>query len=119
MNAETDINFTFKLMDVFNKEQPVEETIEYFYKIVRQLQPANVFYEKAVLPIMNSKLGWFDFKSHGIDSKLYNLMYFIPIGNKALHGVFNCRYEKVQIWKPIALIVLSSLESEKWKGELK
>lgn len=117
MNTESDINFTFRLIDLPNKEKTVEEMIDYFYQIVRQIQPANVFYEKEILPIMDSKLGWFDFKSHGIDCKLYNLMYFIQIGEKALHGIFNCRYSQAQSWKPVALMVLSSLESEKWKGE--
>lgn len=117
-NVEGDINFTFKLLEFPQKEQSLEQIIHYFYQVIRKIQPANVFYEKEFLPIMGKKLGWFDFKSHAIDCKLYNLMYVIPIKDKLLHGIFNCPYAKAKVWKPVALSVISSLESEDWKGEM-
>ena len=118
MNVESDINFTFKLLEFPHAEQNLEQIIHYFYQVIQKTQPANVFYEKDFLPIMGKKLGWFDFKSHGIDQKLYNLMYVIPIKDKLLHGIFNCPYAKSKVWKSVALSVISSLESEDWKEEV-
>ena len=110
MNVESDINFTFKLLEFPQTEQSLEQIIQYFYQVIQKTQPANVFYEKNFLPIMGKKLGWFDFKSHAIDCKLYNLMYLLPIGRKFLHGIFNCPLSEVDLWKPVVLQVIHSIE---------
>lgn len=50
--------------------------------------------------------GWFDFKSHGVDENIYNIMYCLPIGGKAMHGVFDCPITAAELWKPCVLEVI-------------
>ena len=37
-------------------------------------------------------------------------MYLLPIGRKFLHGIFNCPLSEVDLWKPVVLQVIHSIE---------
>ena len=37
-------------------------------------------------------------------------MYLLPIGGKFLHGIFNCPLSEVDLWKPVVLQVIHSIE---------
>lgn len=110
MNEQSDINFTFSILEVELKSENVQELNEGFYHIIKKAQPANVFYEKKLEEMKDTVAGWFDFKSHGLDQKLYNLMYCIPIEGKLLHGIFNSPIQDAEAWKPIVLQVIHSIK---------
>ena len=66
----------------------------------------NTYYEKKAEPLGENKIGWFDFKSHGLD---HNVMYCTPIDGKMLHGIFNSPIELAEVWKPVVLQVMQSI----------
>ncbi|BCJ92613.1 hypothetical protein acsn021_01820 [Anaerocolumna cellulosilytica] len=110
-NEEGDINFTFNLLEEVDFETKfVKEAKDGLYNIIKRLQPANVFYESKEEEIADTLVGWFEFKSHGLDCKIYQLMYCMPIGGKMLQGIFNCKYADSKLWKPIFLQVMKSIQ---------
>ena len=117
-NEVTDINFTFSLVEQPLTNDKVESITGYIYQVFQTLQPVNDYFEKKVEHVGALSMGWFDFKSHGIDDTIYNLMFYIPIGGKTLQGIFNCRMSVSELWKPVALQVMQSVKDlSMQKGE--
>lgn len=109
-NEIGDINFTFSLLEEKLENNQVEKVKDGLVLILKRAYPANIFYENKIEKKKDKIIGWFDFKSHGIDQKLYNLMYLLPIEGKFLHGIFNCPLSEVDLWKPVVLQVIHSIE---------
>lgn len=96
-NDDATVNFTFSLYEAdFNSKQ-IEKTLEQFKGIIRKMNPALVFYDFVVEK--DKEVGWFDFKSYGLDEQMYNVMYITPIEGKLMHGIFNCQYRDILEWK--------------------
>lgn len=109
-NEEGSVNFTFQLLPVAVPKGKVSQLRDQMKKAVKQLQPANVFFEADQLQTDTLELAWFAYKSHGIDEKIYNVMYFMPMGEQVLHGVFNCPMAEGDVWRPIVMEVMKSME---------
>lgn len=109
-NEITDINFTFSLVEQPLTNDKVESITDYVYQVFQTLQPVNDYFEKKMEKVGTLCIGWFDFKSHGIDDTIYNLMYYIPIEGKTLQGIFNCPMCVSELWKPVALQVMKSVK---------
>ena len=75
---------------------------------LKRLNPAFVFYESGV-DKRHVPVGWFEFKSYGLDTDVYNLMFVSRIGGKMLHGIFNCDYEDILEWREAARQMMYSI----------
>jgi len=64
-------------------------------------------------------LGWFEFKSYGLDKNVYNLMFITRIDGKMLHGGFNCDYDDTLEWRDAAHQMIASIRdtAEEEKNE--
>lgn len=134
MNELGSINFAFSMIDVDLTNQMVKEVKDGMRMLIKRVQPANVFIDSKeetigtvsadkiteeerdirrdsnIMNNNNLTVGWFDFKSHGIDDKLYQVMYCVPIGGKMMQGIFNSIYNDSMLWKPIVLQVIRSIQ---------
>lgn len=52
---------------------------------------------------------WFSFRSHAMDSTLYNMMLTVPIGKRIVQGSFNCPYKDYPDWKNATLMMWNSI----------
>lgn len=116
-NEQASIDFTFNLLDVELSSKQVSSLIDVFYNTIKSVHPSNIFYEKKTEVLEQFSVGWFDFKSHGVDVKIYNIMYCLPIAGKTMHGVFNCPMSEIEVWKPCALEVMRSIKDLTIKPE--
>lgn len=107
-SLDTAVNFTFSLFNQELEESQVGRGIEQCREIIRKVNPAFLYYDLVVEEEKN--IGWFDFKSYGLDEPIYNVMYITPIEGKMMHGIFNCRYRDIMDWKPVVHQVLMSIE---------
>lgn len=82
--------------------------------MVMRLYPANSFYAEGSQTAGEQEVWWFDFDSFGLDGKIYNFMFFVPIlsGQDMLIGSFRCLDAQAVKWKPVFMNLISSLESE-------
>jgi hypothetical protein len=109
-NTAGDVNLTFNLLDAEFATEDVIEARNSFKNLIKQVQPSGVFYEEGEEEVAGILLGWFDFKSHAVGGKLYNIMYCVPVDGKMLQGVFNCKTEDAKLWKPVMLQMLRDIK---------
>lgn len=108
-NKEGSINFTFEFLKASVPEGKIKQLRNQMKNVIKRFQPANVFFEQGEMQVNTLETAWFDYKSHGIDQKIYNLMYFIPLREQVLHGVFNCPMDVGKDWKPVIFEVMKSI----------
>lgn len=101
------VNFTFSLYDTEFNERQIEDALGQFKAVIRKVNPAFVFYDFVVEP--DKALGWFDFKSYGLDEQIYNVMYLLPVEGKLMHGIFNCLYRDILEWKEAVHQIMMSV----------
>ena len=94
-------------------------------KVIKTIQPATVFFDEKYIDMAGNiadsqgeaehivegrmNISYFDYKSPAIDEQIYNFMFFAPLKETILHGVFNCRYRDADIWKDIFIQVADSV----------
>lgn len=108
-NKEGSINFTFELLTANVPGNKIGQLRNQMKNVIKRFQPANVFFEQGEMQINTLETAWFDYKSHGIDQKIYNFMYFIPLEEQVLHGVFNCPMDRGKDWRPVVFEVIKSI----------
>lgn len=100
------VNFTFSLFEADFNEGQIEDALGQFKAVIRKVNPAFIFYDFVVET--DKALGWFDFKSYGLDEQIYNVMYITPVNGKLMHGIFNCLYRDILEWKePVHQVMMS------------
>lgn len=109
-NMDCSVNFAFSILEVPLETALVKYIKNAFYNIIKNAQPANVFYENKEEEINNTMIGWFDYKSYAINSQIYNFVFITPIDGKIFHGIFNCLFEDAENWKPVILQVMHSIK---------
>lgn len=112
-SEDTKINFTFSLIEQPLKNEQVKETVQFFKKVLKTAKPDIHFIEEKLETVDTKTLGWFDFISNGYDQKIYNLMYFVPIDGKLMHGIFNCPQKEITNWKTVILQVMQTIKEMK------
>lgn len=110
MDSTTTINFGFQSLEVPSVAEQAEEIRDTLRTVCQKTFPANVFYDKGTFELGDTKLSWFDYKSHTVDGPMYNVMYAIPAGQILLHGMFNCAFECMDNWKPVIMQVMEKME---------
>lgn len=53
---------------------------------------------------------WFAFRSHAMDSDLYNRMLICPINGTIMQVSFNCPYEDLNDWEDAVILMWESIE---------
>lgn len=108
-SEDTKINFTFSLLEQPITNEQVEELVKFTKGILKNAKPDIRFVEDKIQEVDKITIGWFDFVSNGYDQKIYNLMYYLPIDGKAMHGIFNCPFKDADEWKTIILKVIQTI----------
>lgn len=109
------VNFTFSLYDTEFNERQIEDALGQFKAVIRKVNPAFIFYDFVVES--DKTLGWFDFKSYGLDEQIYNVMYLLPVEGKLMHGIFNCLYRDILEWKEAVHQIMMSVTDLTQKKE--
>lgn len=107
---DTTVNFTFSKYDLDLEEIQVKDAAKQSQKMLKQLNPAYIFYELEEKKLETTTISWFDFKSYAMDAQMYNMMYVTCINKKLVHGNFNCLYQDMIEWKEAVNQVISSIE---------
>lgn len=56
---------------------------------------------------------WFAFRSHALDSDLYNMMLLVPVGKTLVLSSFNCPYKEYTKWKKVVLMMWNTITKVK------
>lgn len=117
-SLDTTVNLGLSMTDIKIYEEQIKTLKNQAQEALKRLNPAFVFYESKV-ETKNVPLGWFEFKSYGLDTDVYNLMFVSRIEGKMLHGIFNCDYDDALEWREAARQMMYSVTdlSKEEKGE--
>ncbi len=109
-NEETDINFTFSLLDQPLANEQVKQVRDSLKKIMKRVRPDMRFMEEGLEETGERIIGWFEVTYSGLDTKLYNIMYFTPIAGNMMHGIFNCSIREAKNWKQVVFEVMRTIK---------
>ncbi len=100
---------------VFPKEMPCEDIRAVAERMMAAVRRANPDYRLYPPEELKETEGYFfPFRSHAMDSDLYNMMLAAVVGGKFVQGSFNCRYGEHKKWKEtVRMIWESVLPAEK------
>lgn len=56
---------------------------------------------------------WFAFRSHSLDSDLYNMMLAVKVDGLSIQGIFNCPYQEWTSWKKVTLQMWETIKTER------
>jgi len=86
-NEESDINFTFSLIDQPLTNEQVKHLRDTLKRVLKSARPDMRFTEEGMEEMEERRVGWFELTYSGLDSRLYNIMYFTPIEGKMMQHI--------------------------------
>lgn len=110
-NPTGTVNLTFNRVDQQLQNEWVVKLTSGMKNMLRKMSPSNVFYEQNVEDVRGKKIGYFDFKSPGMDEALYQLMFYLELSGETLMGSFNCSYRQHKDWREIAVQIVRSIRT--------
>lgn len=115
-SLDTTVNFGMSMTEAEMQVDQIKILSKQMMEALKRLNPAFAFYDNQ-FETKHVPLGWFEFKSYGIDTDVYNLMLISIIDGKMLHGVFNCDYADTLEWRDAARQMIYSIQDISVKGD--
>lgn len=105
---ELDANFGFTLFpsEVSNKD--LKAVAGRIRRVIKRAHPDYQLYPGKY--ICEEKGYYFGFRSHALDSDLYNMSLLMQIKDRLLQGSFNCIYKEYIEWKNIVLMIWETIQ---------
>lgn len=111
-SESTSINVTMKMMEQEIKPEELEDFTHNMMNMLRKLQPNAEMLEIGMNEVNGVQIGYFDFITPALDSKIYNLMFLFMVGENVTMGSVNCLKKEMNIWKPLAYGMMESISIE-------
>lgn len=100
-NIDLQITFTFSLYEKDIQNEEIFSAVEESMRIINEVYPSSLISGVHTYMLGKNRLGWFDFEIGGMNGKVYNIMYIVPINNKFMLGTMNCPIKEAEKWKEI------------------
>lgn len=111
-------NILFSYMDEQIDNEEAEAVRDGILNVMVHVNPGIRPQSTGMEVISGKNLAYVEFSNPTIDSKLYNLMYFLELDGKTLMGSFNCLAKSTKYWKRPAFEMMRSLRiMESGKGQ--
>lgn len=107
-DLSSNIGFTVFAQKMQKSTQDIAEQMQ---RVIHRAYPDYQIYSGGQLE--KNEGTWFAFRSHALDSDLYNIMLVVKIHDMSIQGVFNCPYLAWPGWKKIVLQMWETIEEEK------
>lgn len=104
------VNMGFTVLPYLMTCEEMEPLAEHMRRAIHRANPDYLIYPSEVLE-KNAGV-WFAFRSHAMDSDIYNMMLVIPVGKQTLQGSFNCPYQEYGKWKKMVKLMWESIEEK-------
>lgn len=107
VDLSVNMGFTAFPREIQNKD--IRQLSERMKSAIHRANPDYRMYSTACL----SEIGgaWFAFRSHAMDSDLYNMMLAVPVGAKLVQCSFNCYYKEYPKWEKVILMMWESIRA--------
>ena len=109
-SPDLSINFGFTVF-IQKMQKTTQDIAEQMQRVIHRAYPDYQMYSGGQLEKNEST--WFAFRSHALDSDLYNMMLVVKMQDTSIQGVFNCPYSIWPGWKKIVTQIWETMETEK------
>ncbi len=79
---------------------------------MRRIWKQNVFYDTGKVLAGELQVAWMDFRTFCLDGSLYCLLFLFEAGELTVLGNFHCSFPKYDMWKPVILKLLTTIETD-------
>ena len=102
-------NILFSYMDEPMKNDDAQTVRDGILEIMLRVNPGIKLQSTGLEVISDKNVAYIEFSNPTIDSKLYNLMFFMELDGKTLMGSFNCPTKSIKYWKNSAFEMMRSI----------
>lgn len=109
-DEEASINVAFNYMTTIITDKEISLFKEATKKNLENVYPSATWLEDTVVMIHNKNVGKLEVITPAVDTKVYNLIFFMELEGKLLMASFNCTENQMQEWQPIAHEIVESIK---------
>jgi hypothetical protein len=109
-NDEYSINLTFTPKEQSASQEELAEICSQFYSLMPRVSPSTQQIEKSEIIGDGIDIPCFEIMTTAMDSKIYNLFFFLTIDGKLVIGSFNCLESSMDDWMPVIKAMLKTIE---------
>lgn len=105
---------TFSILPQTGEEEQrqVSEQMAVIRNDMKKIWKQNVFYDIGEVVAENTPVAWMDFKAYCLDGNLYSLLFMFQTQARSILGNFHCSFPIYDIWKPVVLKLLTTIQAE-------
>ena len=70
----------------------------------------NVFYDRGEISAAGEPVVWMDLRAYCLDGSLYMILFMFQIEEQIVLGNFHCSFPQYDIWKPVVLKLLTTIQ---------
>ena len=112
---------TFNILSQTGEEEQrqVSEQMSVIRNDMKKIWKQNVFYDIGEVMAENTPVAWMDFKAYCLDGNLYSLLFMFQTQAQTILGNFHCSFPIYDIWKPVVLKLLTTIQAENTSIQIK
>ena len=112
---------TFSILPQTGEEEQrqVSEQMAVIRNDMKKIWKQNVFYDIGEVVAENTPVAWMDFKAYCLDGNLYSLLFMFQTQARSILGNFHCSFPIYDIWKPVVLKLLTTIQAENTSIQIK
>lgn len=120
-DRESGAAITFSMLPQIGEEEQrqVSEQMAVIRNDMRKIWKQNVFYDIGEVMAENTPVAWMDFKAYCLDGNLYSLLFMFQTQAQTVLGNFHCSFPIYDIWKPLVLKLLTTIQAESTSIQIK
>ncbi|MGV6938287.1 hypothetical protein ACWA2B_23005 [Paenibacillus sp. CMM36] len=105
-----EINFSFNLTPSELTDEELEAFTSEMIYILHHTQKLTEWYADGVCKVYGRRVGYCEFMTPALNTRLYNLTFFAALEGHALICSFNCTEERMDTWRPVAQRMMTTLK---------
>lgn len=110
-NPQTTVNVSLTHRQETLEPGQTGEVRDYMGQMIENLYPSGSILDKGMLQGGEHETAWMDFVTPALDTRIYNLMFFMPLKGRLLMGSCNCLAHEQEDWKGLFVQMLSSIRT--------
>ena len=120
-DRESGAAITFSMLPQTGEEEQrhVSEQMAVIRNDMKKIWKQNVFYDIGEVVAENTPVAWMDFKAYCLDGNLYSLLFMFQTQAQTVLGNFHCSFPIYDIWKPLVLKLLTTIQAESTSIQIK
>lgn len=110
-DVKGDASFTFSLIPADEGEETPLKRLKKIQDDMKKIWKQNVFYDMGEVASDTLSIAWMDFKSFCLNGSLYSMLFLFDMEEETVLGNFHCVFSEYDIWKPVALKLLTTIQT--------